>query len=273
VQEAGGGAVRWFHAALEASLMGWPEERLQPFRQELEAARRSAPDRAAILALVGLLGQKEIRDSRRVIAPAMRRIEPFLERGSRIAWSPAEFQAIAELLAHLHEFRALHRYASEALRREAGDHAARFYQILARAEGNHDRLTAVQESELLTLLEEAGTRQDFHLVNRLRKLLFGPEATRGMRASAKASATPESLSESQMAEMMAEIGASKPILPPREVRAIVKELGRDFAIDALVAAVADSPMGDMLSEEQMTQLCAALVAEALDNRPQPARRR
>jgi cellulose synthase operon protein C len=273
VQEAGGGAVGWFRAALEASLMGWPEERLQPFRQELESASRSAPDRAAILALVGLLGQKEIRDSRRAIAPAMRRIEPFLGRGSRIAWPSTEFQAIAELLADLHEFRALHRYASDALQREAGDHAARFYQILARAEGDRHRLTSVQESELLTLLEQAGKRQDFHLFNRLRKLLFGPEATPGMRGSSKPSATSEPLSESEMAQMMAGIGGSKPILPPREVRAMVNELGRDLAIDMLVAAVADSPMGDMLSEEQMTQLCVALVAQALDNRPQPARRR
>ena len=273
VQEAGGGAVRWFHAALEASLMGWPEERLQPFRQELEAARRSAPDRAAILALVGLLGQKEIRESRRAIAPAMRRIEQFMERGSHIAWSSAEFQAIAELLAHLHEFRVLHRYAGAALQREAGDHAARFYQIMSRAEGDSDRLTAVQEGELRTLLEQAGERQDFRLCNRVQRWLFGPEVTRARRGSLQPSATEEPVSEAEMAEMMAAIGASKPILPPKEVRAMVNELGRDLAIDALVEAMADSPMADMLAEEQMTRLCAALVAQALDNRPRHARRR
>ncbi len=273
VQEGGGGAVGWFHAALEASLMGWPEERLHPFRQELEAATKGEPDRAAILALVGLLGQKEIRDSRRTIAPAMRRIEPFLERGSRIAWSSAEFQAIAELLAHLREFRVLHRYAGAALQREAGDHAARFYQILARAEGDSDRLTAVQEGELRTLLEQAGERQDFRLCNRVQRWLFGPEVTRAGRGSLPPSATEEPVSEAEMAEMMAAIGASKPILPPKEVRAMVNELGRDLAIDALVEAMADSPMADMLTEEQMTRLCAALVVQALDNRPRPARRR
>jgi cellulose synthase operon protein C len=273
VQEAGGGAFGWFHAALEASLMGWPEKRLQPFQHELEAAQKSEPDRTTILALVGLLGQKEIRGSRRAIAPAMRRIEPFLERGSRIAWSSAEFQAIAELLAHLHEFRVLHRYASAALQREAGDHAARFYQIMARAEGDSDRLTAVQESELRTLLQQAGERQDFRLCNRVQKWLFGPEVTRARRGSLPPSATEESVSESEMAELMAAIGASKPILPPKEVRAMVNELGRDLAIDALVETMADSPMADMLSEEQMTRLCVALVAQALDNRPRPARRR
>ena len=66
---------------------------------------------------------------------------------------------------------------------------------------------------------------------------------------------------------------SNAILPPKEVRAMVNELGRDLAIDALVEAMADSPMADMLAEEQMARLCAALVAQALDNRPRHARRR
>jgi hypothetical protein len=126
VQEAGGGAVRWFHATLEASLMGWPEERLQPFRQELEDARRSAPDRAAILALVGLLGQKEIREGRRAIAPAMRRIEQFMERGSRIAWSSAEFQAIAELLGASAPWSRIRASASEPLQHVASPAGAYF---------------------------------------------------------------------------------------------------------------------------------------------------
>jgi tetratricopeptide (TPR) repeat protein len=272
VQEAGGGAVCWFHAALEASLMGWTPQRLQPFRQELEAAQKSEPNRVTILALVGLLGQKEIRNSRRAIAPAMRRIESFLESGSRIAWSSAEFQSIAELLVHLREFRVLHRYAGEALQREPGDHTARFYQILARADGNCDGLTDVQEGELHTMLEQAGKRQDFHLFNRVQKLLFGGEATRAIHGKLRPAAASEPLSEAEMTEMMAAIG-SKPILPPKEVRMMVKELGRDLAIDMLAATMADSPMGEIMSEEQVMQLCAALVAQALDNHPQAARRR
>ena len=79
------------------------------------------------------------------------------------------------MLAHLRQFRALHRYASDVLRREAGDHTARFYQIVARAEGNRDRLTSVQESELFTILEQAGKRQDFHLFNRVQKLALGQQ--------------------------------------------------------------------------------------------------
>jgi tetratricopeptide (TPR) repeat protein len=273
VQDAGNATLGWFHVALEASMMGWPDKHLQPLQPELEAAQHSEPDRATILALVGLLGQKEIRNSRRVIAPAMRRIEPYLEKGSRIAWTPAEFQAIAELLAHLREFRALHRYASEALRREAGDQTARFYQILARAEGNRDRLTGVQEGELFTILEQAGKRQDFHLFNRVQKLALGPEAGRALRGGPRPGVAQGSLSDDEMAEMMAEAIGNKPILPPREVRAMVKELGRDMAIEMLVAMISGSPMANVMSEKQKMQLCTALIAQALDKTPQPARRR
>ena len=273
VQDAGGGALGWFHAALEANLMGWPQQRLQPFRQDLEVAQRSEADPATILALASLLGQKEIRASRKAIAPAIRRFDTYLEKGSRIAWSTAEFQAIAALLTDLREFRLLHRYASEALRREAADHTARFYQILAQAEDKPDSLSDVQGSELHTMMEQAGKRQDFHLFNRIQKLLLGPEATRVMRGRLRPLATPKPVSEAELAEIMAEITGSKPILPPHEVRMMVKELGRDLAVEVLAAAVSGSPMSDLLSEEQVMQISEALIAQALDNRPQPARRR
>ena len=38
VQDAGNAILGWFHVALEASMMGWPDKRLQPFQPELEAA-------------------------------------------------------------------------------------------------------------------------------------------------------------------------------------------------------------------------------------------
>ena len=98
VVDAGGGTLGWFRMVLEASLMDWPAKRLQPFQRELNAAQKSEPDRATVLALVGLLGQREVRGSRRAIAPAVRVFEPFLARGSQIDWSPAEFLTIGEML-------------------------------------------------------------------------------------------------------------------------------------------------------------------------------
>ena len=273
VQEAGGGTVGWFRAVLEASLMGWPEKRLQPLGRELDTAQQGEPTRETILALVSLLGQKEIRDGRRAIAPALRRIDPFLAKGSRIAWLPAEFQTIAELLAHLHEFPTLHRYAQAALRRDADNQAAQFYQILARAEGKRDHLSEVQESELFNMLEETGKRQDFHLFNRVQRLLFGPGMTRARRGKPMDEPPMEALDEADMAELLAALADGMPGLPAKEVRSMLNEFGRDMAIDMLAATVASSPMADVFSEEQVTQLCAALIDQALQARPQKARRR
>jgi hypothetical protein len=272
VREAGGGAVLWFHVAVEASLMRLPERLLAQYQQELETARQSEPTRTMILALASLLGQREIRSNWRAIAPAMRCIQPFLERGSSIAWSAAEFQMIGDLLAGLRAFRVLQRYASDALRREVDDPTARFYQVVARAEGNRDRLAMDQESKLLTLASEAAERHDFHLLNRIQRFLLGPAATRARRLRSQVSMEPGALSEIDMAELMAMLADSAPVLPPKEVRAMVRELGRDVAVEMLTASMADSPMANAMSEAQMAQLCAALVAQALDHRPWPARR-
>jgi hypothetical protein len=54
---------------------------------------------------------------------------------------------------------------------------------------------------------------------------------------------------------------------------MVKELGRDMAIEMLVAMISGSPMANVMSEKQKMQLCTALIAQALDKTPQPARRR
>jgi hypothetical protein len=131
----------------------------------------------------------------------------------------------------------------------------------------------VQEGELFTILEQAGKRQDFHLFNRVQKLALGPEAGRALRGGPRPGVAQGSLSDDEMAEMMAEAIGNKPILPPREVRAMVKELGRDMAIEMLVAMISGSPMANVMSEKQKMQLCTALIAQALDKTPQPARRR
>ena len=81
------------------------------------------------------------------------------------------------------------------------------------------------------------------------------------------------MSDAEMAEMMAAIAGTKPLLPPAEIRMMVKELGRDMAIDTLALGIGGSPMGGLLSEEQAMQLSIALIDQALDARPQSARRR
>ena len=275
VQDAGGGIVPWFHVMIEASLMGVPDKRLEPAQPDLAAALKSDPDRATILALVSLLGQKEIRDTRKTIAPALRQISRFLTKGSRIAWTTAEFQTIAELLTHLREFAVLHSYAQNALHR-SDDQMANFYQIVARTAGNNNRLNPVEEAQLYNMMEQAASRQDFPLLNRVRRFLFGPEADKAMREWARGGAMPDALDDDDITELVESLAEEMPKLPAKEVRAMVNQLGRDGAIDMLTAEMADSPIGESLSAEEVRQLCAAMIAVALEGRsqrPQRARRR
>ena len=272
-QDAGGGITGWFQVMLEAAMMGVPDKHLRPFQSEFDALQKGEPNRETILALVSLLGQKEVRESRKAIAPALRQIDRFLAKGSRIGWLPAEFQTIAELLAHLRDFATLHRYAHAALQREAENSTARFYQILARAEGKTDRLTVLDESELYDMMQEAGERHDFHLFNRIRRLLLGPGATKAMRAPRKAGAMQEQINEDEMAEILESIGGGMPGLPVKEVRSLVNEFGRDVAIDMLAVTVASSPFGEVLSEEQINQICAAMVNQVAMPSQQSSRRR
>ena len=175
VQLAGGGTAGWFRAVLEAALMGWSEQRRQPLHRELAAAQAGEPSREAILSLIGMLGQKDIQDSKRVIASVLWRIEPSLVAGSRIVWSTAEFQTIAASLHRLGAFDTLRAYAREAMRRDHADPPARFYRIVAQVKGDRDRLTDAQETELYDLMDQAGSRQDFHMLNRVQRFLDGPD--------------------------------------------------------------------------------------------------
>ena len=272
VQLGGGGIAGWFRAALEAALMGWPEQHRTLLHRELAAAQTGEPNRDAILALIGILGQKEIRDSKKTVASVLWRIEPTLMGGSRLAWPPAEFQTVAASLHHLGAFDVLSAYARGAMQRDPGDQAARFYRIVAQAKGDRDRLTAAQEAELYDLMEQAGARQDFHMVNRVKRLLEGPDiATNGAGRSARGG-LPERLSVADMGEFLGDALAGMAGVPQKEVRKLVNKVGRNHAIAMLADMMADTPFADILSDQQLEELCASIVSRAVEGRSQPARR-
>jgi len=269
VQTAGGNAAAWFNLLIEASLMGVPERRLQPVQADLAAAQRSEPDRATILALVSLLGQKEIRDTRKKLAPVLRQIRHVLSRGCRIIWTAAEFQTIAELLTDLREFAVLLNYARSALNRSDGK-AAHFYQIIARTGGNSNRLGPIGEAQLHDMLKDPEIQQNFSLFNRVRRFLFGAEAVKGAGKMARQSTMPDAIDDDDMAELLASLVGRMPKRPAKEMRSLVNEFGRDIAIDVLAAEISGSPMGGLLSEEQVRQLSGAIIANALHSSSQPA---
>ena len=59
-------------------------------------------------------------------------------------------------------------------------------------------------------------------------------------------------------------------MPDRKVRKLVSEFGRNRAIDMLADIVANSPLGGILSNQQLAQLCAALVGRVTEGRAQQA---
>ena len=272
VQLAGGGTAGWFRAVLEAALMGWPEQRRQSMHRELAAAQTREPSREAILSLLGMLGQKDIQDSKRVIASVLWRIEPSLVGGSRIVWSTAEFQTIAASLHRLGAFDTLLAYAREAMRRDHADPPARFYRIVAQVKGDRHRLTGAQETELCDLTDQAGNRQDFHMLNRVQRFLDGPDTIPTGRGRSAYGAPPDVLDADDMEELLGMAVAGMAGMPDNKVRKLVNEFGPNRAIDMLADVVADTPLGGILSNQQLVELCTTLVGRVTEGRAQQARR-
>jgi tetratricopeptide (TPR) repeat protein len=274
VQLAGEATVGWFRAVLEAALMGWTDRQCQFLYRELNTARAAAPSREAILALVGMLGQREIRAAKRVVMPLLRRIDAWLLRGRGFAWSASEFQTIAACLHRLAAFDILRAYAGAALERDPADPAARFYRIVAQSKGDSDRVTYGQELELFQLAEQAAERQDFHMVNRVTRFMEGEddEAHPARRRRLPRRAALPDIGVDEMPDLLVQAMAGMGGMPDKEIRKLVTELGRDQAIAMLADTIADSPLGEVLSDDQVQQLCAAMVARVTESRPQAARR-
>jgi tetratricopeptide (TPR) repeat protein len=271
-QLAGDGTVGWFRAVLEAALMGWTEPQRKLLHRELAAAQAIAPSREAILSLVGMLGQKEIREARRVVAPLLRRIEPWLMRGRGLPWSAPEFQTIAACLHRLDAFDILRAYAQAALERDPEDPAARFYRIVAQAKGDSDRLSDIQVGELFELMDQAAARRNFHLINRVQRFLDGGDAEPAGRRRMPGGPVAQDFSAADMEEFLSRAIADMGGMPEKEIRRLVREFGHDQAIVMLADTLADSPLGVVLSDQKVEQLCAAMVARATAGRPQAARR-
>ena len=269
VQLAGGGTAGWFRAVLEAALMGWPDQQRQSMHRELAAAQAGEPSREAILSLVGMLGQKDIQNSKRAIASVLWRVEPSLVGGSRLVWSTAEFQTIAASLHRLAAFDTLLAYTREATRRDHADPSARFYRIVAQVKGDRYRLTDAQETELYDLMDQAGSRQDFHMLNRVQRFLDGPDTIPAGRRRSAHEAPGDVLDADDMEELLEMALTGMAGMPVKEVRKLVNEFGPNRAIDMLADVVANSPLGGILSNQQLVEPVHD-AGRAGDRRPRPA---
>lgn len=263
VRLAGGGVVGWFRATLEAALMGVADGVGDICGRELDRARQTPPGRDATLAIIGLLGQTSAGQaepgvSGRILAPLVGRIDPWLRAGACLDWSATEFVAIAEQLQRFRLFEVLHAYARQVLMRAPQDDMARFFAIVAEAQGDWRRLTAEQEETLHQLEEQAMVREDFHAAKRFGKFLEGP--IRGPRAGGPA----EQLDVEELQALLDTVLNGMPKLFPRkEIRRMLSDVGRAGTVDLIDDMLCDSPFSIVLTPPQIRQLAEQTVAQAL----------
>ena len=143
---------------------------------------------------------------------------------------------------------------------------------MAQTRGDSGRLTEAQAAELFELMDRAGEAKDFHLVNRVRRFLDDADRIPGGRQRGASAAAPDDFSAEDMEEFLGRAVAGIAGMPEREVRKLVTEFGRSRAIDMLADIVADTPLGEVLSDQQVAQLCAVMVARATTGRSHAARR-
>jgi len=257
VRLAGGGVVGWFRAALEATLMGIAEDVGAICGRELDRVRQAQPARDAILAIIGLLGATEIGVSQRVLAPLVTRIEGWLRAGACLEWSEAEFVTIAEQLRLFRLFEALQAYAGHAGARAPQQTMPRFFAIVAATQDDARRLTETQEEMLLDLEEQTRKQEDFRAGRYIRQFLDAALRAEG------AGLPGERLDEQEVQALFDMALRNVPhLLPRKEIRRMVHELGRAEAVQAMNDMLCDSPFGMVLTPAQIHRLAEAAIARA-----------
>ena len=274
VHLAGGGGAGWFRAAVEATLMGVEAGAGELCGRECDRARQTPPDRDTILAIARVLGQSEIGDSKRALAPLLARAEGWLRAGARLDWPAAEFQEIADMLQRFGLFDTLRAYARQAGQRASQgqcasqEGVARFYAIVAETRGDGRRVSLDQDEDLHDLAEQAVARQDFHAVNRIQRFLDGPARASGPRRGG-----PEEMLDVEDLQQFFDMALEDlpAMLPDREIRGMLNDLGHAATVNAIAQVLRDSPLGMVLPAPQIRLLAEATVARVPARRVQPRR--
>src|SRR4051794_23418360 len=170
---AGAGPVGWLRAVLEAELMRLDGRHTGRLRKELARAREAPPTREAVTTIVTALGRPEATENRKAVASLLLGMRSWLLQAAAFDWPAAEFQALAETFARFEAFDLLQEYARAARRRDAGNPTWRFYEIVARAKGDPERLSMTEMHELTRMAEAAAGRQDRHAAARIERFLAG----------------------------------------------------------------------------------------------------
>ena len=265
VELAGGGVAGWFRASLEHALMNASEANGALLRQELTRAQQTAaPTKEEILSIVSAVGNKDARESKKAVRGLIFRIRGWLLKGGGLAWSAAEFHAMAEMFGRVDAYDLLADYAKLAGRRAPEEATWRYYQVVARSKGDPARLSFAEREELFGMEEVAVRRRDFHTANRIQRFIegSGPKSAqrRGSRRVSRADLMDfDDDNESLLLELLA-VGLED--TPPDMVKRMIEKLGRRQAVTALVDRIRATPLGDM-PEPLLRELAKNIVESVI----------
>ena len=272
---AGGGVAGWFRAAMEGELMKFTGGSAGLLRHELAHARETPPTKEAVMAIVSALGQPDASEYKRAVASLLLGMRAWLLQAAAIDWSPAEFQALAEMLARFDAFDLLAEYARAARRREPGNPTWRFHEIIARTRGDRDKLTRDEMEELDRMADAAGSREDFHEANRIERFLNGVSHTPSGRRR-PAAALPDMLDDDDFLGLVAAMVEDMPKRSADSVRGLVRDFGREGAVAHMFQQLRSTPGGPGMPDPVLRELCQVMVTKAMDGRrsgqPATARR-
>jgi cellulose synthase operon protein C len=260
---AGSGVAGWFRAALEGELMKLTGSSAGLLRQELARERETPPTKEAVMAIVSALGQPDTGENKRAVASLLLGMRAWLLQAAVIDWLPAEFQALAEILARFDAFDVLAEYARTARRREPGNPIWRFHEIVARTRGNTTRLTMRETEELGQMVDAAVNREDFRAANRIERFLSGG-GDAPLRRRRSAAALLDTLDDDDVPELFAAMLEGMPKGATDSVRGLVREFGRDGAVAHMVEQARATPGGPGMPDPVLRELCQAVVAMAMD---------
>ena len=252
---AGGGVVGWFQACLEADLMqendaGW-------LRRELVRACQTPPTSDAVLAVVSLAGEPAFGENREAVVALFQQIRPWLQQAAALDWKPAGFEAVAEMLRRFDLYDLLGDFAQSARERAPANPAGRFHAIVASNSGDPDNLKPTERRELEELAERAVDREDFPMLNRIRRFVDG-DADLEREAS-------EELDPGDFINMFHQFLTEIPKSTAAELRKQVRDQGHERVLSKLMSEMAQSPMGPEMPKPILRMLCEVMLAKAMQD--------
>jgi tetratricopeptide (TPR) repeat protein len=257
---AGGGVGGWFRAVIEAELMRCADD--APWlREALAGACRTPPTKEPVLAVASALGQVEAGETRRAVPGLLLQLRAWLLQGAGIAWSPAEFQILADMFVRGDAYELLETYARAARRREPANPEWRFHEIVGRTRGHGHAMSAAEAEELDDMAEAASERQDFHAVTRIARFL-GMEQPRSSRTARMADELADGIDDAQLLELLQMVLKDMPKGASDTLRGRAGEVGRKAAVEETMHGLRSSELGAILPEPMLRQLCEDMVARA-----------